>query len=62
MTKCPKCESGFISGPRWIRDCYGEVLRYFCERCGYSRDEPTKDGKPHQGYQGINDPLGIIGR
>lgn len=48
MEICPKCESRFIRGPRWIRDAYGEALRYFCEKCGYSRDEPTKDAKPRR--------------
>lgn len=48
MTKCPKCGSYRIFGPKYeSRACgkWGEAegLRYTCFECGYSETRPTLD-------------------
>ena len=43
MMDCPKCKSTRISGPSYVKREYGEALNYVCNRCGYSKDEPTAD-------------------
>jgi predicted Zn-ribbon and HTH transcriptional regulator len=49
MTKCPKCGSSEISGPRYgaqVEEYYShEGLYYTCRRCGFTKAEPTLDAK-----------------
>jgi hypothetical protein len=40
---CPKCPSGKMSGPCFVKTMAGEALRYHCSTCGYSSDEPCAD-------------------
>lgn len=45
MTKCPKCSSSQISGPRY-KSIFGfESLEYTCSQCGYSEQRPTHDAE-----------------
>jgi ribosomal protein S27AE len=45
MSKCPKCGSSHIIGPRYERGPYHgqEALRYTCVRCHYSETSQTND-------------------
>lgn len=50
MSKCPKCGSCKIIGPKYESGCdtaFGkagsERLRYTCFQCGYSETTPTND-------------------
>jgi hypothetical protein len=44
---CKKCGRGPIRGPVYKQNEYGsECLMYYCQTCGYSWGEPTKDSRP----------------
>lgn len=55
MTRCPKCGSADIHGPKYEAAGWqdfataigrmSEWLRYACRRCGYSATTPTQDAK-----------------
>lgn len=50
MNNCPKCGSRDISGPHYRRLGWGgEALRYICNVCRFSRDEPTLDRARREG-------------
>lgn len=43
---CPKCGEGKMSKPIYVRrdaSTGGECLRRYCNVCGYTKTEPTKD-------------------
>lgn len=49
MVSCPKCGSYSISGPRYIKTKGRGLLRWTCNRCGYTQDSKTKDAREGQG-------------
>lgn len=40
---CPKCGEYSMSGPRYMRNAFGERLRYDCGTCGFHKTTPTAD-------------------
>ena len=45
MTKCPKCNSRDIAGPRYVREYGAEMLKYRCVVCGYDSTTQTADAR-----------------
>lgn len=41
MSKCPKCDSFSISGPRYLEE--RDVLEYYCRVCGYRVTQEPND-------------------
>lgn len=44
--QCPKCNNPApMTGPLYLKEVFGERLRYDCSRCGYKRLELCEDEK-----------------